>query len=136
MTTRSATGTFTPGAKRAGPGEHVFGMAKINHLQGGPDYSSAQGSVVEGDKIIVGFMRMAKGTHADPHRHPNEQWVYLIQGAVEAVVDGKTVNAKAGDVIYFPSNAIHSTRVTSDEDVVFFTCKDATHSLQGIKVKG
>ena len=132
--TRSKTGTYTPGAKRAGPGEYVFNMAKVNQLKGGPDYSSAQGSVVEGDKIIVGFMRMAKGTHADPHKHPNEQWVYVIQGEIEATVDGKTTTAKAGDVIYFPSNAVHSTRIISDEDVVFFTCKDATHSLQGIKV--
>ena len=131
---RSAGTTYTPGAKRAGPGEYVFNMAKVNELKGGPDYSSAQGSVVEGDKIIVGFMRMAKGTHADPHKHPNEQWVYLIQGALEATVDGKTFIGKAGDVIFFPSNAVHATKVVSDEDVVFFTSKDATHSLQGIKV--
>ncbi len=133
--TRSATSTFTPGAKRALNGEHVFNMAKVNHLQGGPDYSSAQGAVVEGDKIIVGFMRMAKGSGAEAHSHPNEQWVYVIQGAIEATVNGKTVQAKTGDVLYFPSNAVHSTKVLGNEDCVFFTCKDATHSLQGIKVK-
>jgi quercetin dioxygenase-like cupin family protein len=132
---RGTNETYTPGAKRAGAGEHVFSMAKVNTLQGGPDYSSAVGGVVEGDKIIVGLMRMAKGSHADPHHHPNEQWVYLIQGEIETTVDGKTMTAKAGDVVYFPANAVHSTRVTSSEDVVFFTCKDAIASLQGIKVK-
>ena len=136
MATRSATGTFTPGAKRAGKGEHVFNMAKVNQLQGGPDYSTAQGAVVEGDKMIVGLMRMAKGTGAQPHSHPNEQWIYLIEGACRFTIDGKSFDARAGDVVYVPSNAVHSTKVAPDRDAVFFTCKDATHSLQGIKVKG
>ncbi len=132
---REANQTYTPGAKRAGKGEYVFNMAQVNHLKGGPDYSSANGAVVEGDKIIVGLMRMPKGSGADAHHHINEQWIYLIQGAIETIVDGTTITAKAGDVVYIPSNAVHSTKVTSDEDVVFFTCKDATASLQGIKVK-
>lgn len=133
--TRSPTGTYTPGAKRALAGEHVFNMAKVNSLQGGPDYSSAQGAVVEGDKMIVGLMRMAKGSGAEPHSHPNEQWIYLIEGACQITIDGKVCDAKAGDVIYVPGNAVHSTKVGAERDAVFFTCKDATHSLQGIKVK-
>jgi hypothetical protein len=28
----------TPGAKRAGAGEHHFELAKVNHIKGGPDY--------------------------------------------------------------------------------------------------
>ena len=31
------------------------------------------------------------------------------------------------------SNVIHSGKATPDKDVVFFTCKEASHSLQGIK---
>jgi hypothetical protein len=37
----------TPGAKRAGPGEHLFdlaNLAKVNKIKGGPDYSSVEGS--------------------------------------------------------------------------------------------
>jgi quercetin dioxygenase-like cupin family protein len=131
---RGANETYTPGAKRAGPGENVFNMASVNKLQGGPDYSSAQGAVVEGDKMIVGLMRMAKGTGAEPHHHPNEQWIYLIEGSATFTIDGKECPATAGEVVYIPSNAVHKAQVTSDKDAVFFTCKDASHSLQGIKV--
>jgi hypothetical protein len=28
---------------------------------------------------------------------------------------------------------VHSGKATADGDVVFFTCKDATHSLHGVK---
>src|SRR5207237_9678342 len=38
----------TPGAKRAAPGEYVFDLARVNHILGGPDYSTADGSCVEG----------------------------------------------------------------------------------------
>ena len=33
----------TPGAKRAGDGEYVFDLNGVNHILGGPDYSTANG---------------------------------------------------------------------------------------------
>ena len=35
--------------------------------------------------------------------------------------------------MYVPSNVVHSGKATADPDVVFFTVKDASHSLHGIK---
>jgi hypothetical protein len=32
-----------------------------------------------------------------------------------------------------PANALHSGKATKDRDVVFFTCKDASHGLHGVK---
>ena len=48
----------TPGAKRAGDGEYLFDLARVNHILGGPDYSTANGACVEGERMIVGLMRM------------------------------------------------------------------------------
>jgi quercetin dioxygenase-like cupin family protein len=123
----------TPGAKRAGPGEHVFDLAKVNHIKGGPDYSSVEGGVVEGDRMIVALMRMPAGTGAQAHSHPNEQWIYILEGTVRGKVGDKSVEAKAGSVVYVPSNVVHSMQATTDRDVLFFTCKDASHSLHGVK---
>lgn len=123
----------TPGATRAGPGEYVFDLAKVNHILGGPDYSTANGACVEGDRMIVGLMRMAAGTGAEAHSHPNEQWIYILEGTFRANVGGKDVEATAGSVLYIPSNVVHSGKATVDRDVVFFTVKDASHNLHGIK---
>jgi len=123
----------TPGATRAGPGEYLFDLANVNHILGGPDYSTANGACVEGDRMIVGLMRMPAGTGAEAHSHPNEQWIYILQGTFQATVDGKDVTAQAGSLLYIPSNAVHSGKATPDADVVFFTVKDASHSLHGIK---
>jgi quercetin dioxygenase-like cupin family protein len=123
----------TPGATRAVPGEYLFDLAKLNKIKGGPDYSSVEGGCVEGERMIVALMRMPAGTGADPHSHPNEQWIYILEGTVNGKVGDKDVVAKAGSLVYVPSNVVHSMKATPERDVVFFTVKDASHSLHGTK---
>jgi len=123
----------TPGATRAGPGQYMFDLGTVQKIMGGPAYSTAHGPCVEGDRMIVGLMRMKAGTGAEQHSHPNEQWIYILEGTFRAVIGDKPIEAKPGSVIYIPANTIHSGKATADGDVVFFTCKDASHSLHGIK---
>ena len=123
----------TPGATRAGEGEYLFELAKVNHILGGPDYSTANGSCVEGDRMIVALMRMPAGTGAEPHSHPNEQWIYILEGTFRATIGGQQVEATPGSLLYIPSNSVHAGKATPEADVVFFTVKDASHSLHGIK---
>ena len=123
----------TPGAKRATQGEYLFNLATVNHILGGPDYSTANGACVEGDRLIVGLMRMPAGTGAEPHSHPNEQWIYVLEGVFRAEMDGKVIDVKAGSVLYIPADKVHAGKATPEADVVFFTCKDASYGLQGIK---
>lgn len=123
----------TQGATRAAPGEHVFEMAKVNHIMGGPDYSTVHGSCVEGDRMIAALMRMPAGTGADLHSHPNEQWIYVLEGTMRGEIDNHAVEASAGSLLYIPSEALHSLKATASGDVMFFTVKDASHSLHGKK---
>jgi quercetin dioxygenase-like cupin family protein len=123
----------TPGAKRANPGEFLFELAKVNHILGGPDYSTANGGCVEGDRMIVALMRMPAGTGAEPHSHPNEQWIYILEGTFKATIDGKDIEAKPGSLVYIPADVVHSGKATPEQDVLFFTVKDAAHSLHGFK---
>lgn len=129
----SADAPRTPGATRAGPGEYIFDLGTVEKIMGGPAYSTAHGPCVEGDRMIVGLMRMKAGTGAEPHSHPNEQWIYILEGTFNAVIDGKPIEAKPGSVVYIPSNTIHDGKASADGDVVFFTVKDGSHSLHGIK---
>lgn len=123
----------TAGAKRAGPGEYLFEFANVNHLQIGADYSTANGACVEGDRMIVGLMRMPAGTGAEAHSHPNEQWVYVLEGTFRAVINGQSIEATPGSLVYIPANVIHTGGASPEGDVLFFTVKDASHSLHGIK---
>jgi quercetin dioxygenase-like cupin family protein len=84
--------------------------------------------------MIVALMRMPAGTGAEPHSHPNEQWIYILEGTFEANIGGQAVTAQAGSALYIPANMVHSGGATPDADVVFFTVKDSSHGLHGVKV--
>ncbi|MCK9907956.1 cupin domain-containing protein [Microbacteriaceae bacterium K1510] len=125
----------TPGATRAAPGEYLFNLGTVAEIMGGPAYSTAHGACVEGDRMIVALMRMKAGTGAEPHSHPNEQWIYVLEGTFSATVGGTPIEAGPGAVVYVPANTLHDGHATPEADVVFFTVKDASHSLHGIKAK-
>jgi len=124
----------TEGAIRAGDGHHLFDLKTAKPIKAGADYSTSSGAVVEGDRMMVGLMRMPKGTGAAPHSHPNEQWVFVMEGEFESTIDGETHRVKPGSVLYIPANAVHSGKAVGDHDLVFFTCKDTSHSIHGIKI--
>jgi len=98
----------TPGAKRAAPGEYVFDLGTVEKIMGGPAYSTAHGPCVEGDRMIVGLMRMKAGTGAEAHSHPNEQWIYVLEGTFHANIDGKVIDVTPGSVVYIPANTVHA----------------------------
>ncbi|HSE94548.1 MAG TPA: cupin domain-containing protein, partial [Methylomirabilota bacterium] len=113
--------TKTAGAIKGGDGRYVFDLGRLAGLAAGPGYSTAHGPVVEGERIQVGLMRMPRGTGGRPHSHPNEQWVYVLQGTLEGEVDGVKVRVPAGSLMYIPPDVVHSALATPDEDVLFLT---------------
>ena len=131
----TATQARTPGAKRAGPGEHLFDMHKVNRVMGGPDYSPVFGGCVEGDRMIVALMRYPAGQPSDAHSHPNEQWILILEGELEMQFDGRWQRAGPGQVFYIPAGKVHQARNDTERDCVFFTCKDASAGLQGTKAQ-
>jgi quercetin dioxygenase-like cupin family protein len=126
--------TKTAGAIKAGNGTYTFDLARMSAIDAGPGYSTAHGPVVEGERIQVGLIRLPRGTGARPHTHPNEQWVYVLQGTIESEVEGVTSRVSAGSLIYIPANAVHSALATPEQDVVFFTAKDMSHGIVGTPV--
>ena len=57
----------------------------------------------------------------------------MLQGTFRATIDGKEMDVKPGSAVYIPANVVHGGKATPEEDVLFFTCKDASHSLHGMK---
>jgi quercetin dioxygenase-like cupin family protein len=45
-----------------------------------------------------------------PHKHPDEEVLFLKEGTVEALVDGKTIRVGPGSVIFQAANQMHSLR--------------------------
>jgi len=59
----------------------------------------------------------------------------VLQGTLRGSIGEQKIEAKAGSVIYIPADAVHEMKATPDNDVVFFTCKDSSYGLQGVKAK-
>ncbi len=125
----------TDGAKTAGPGEYFFNFGTLDEIMGGPAYSTAVGGCVEGERMIAAVMRMPAGTGSEPHSHPNEQWIYVLQGEISSVIGGVAGTSGPGEAVYIPAGVVHNGKATSNGDVVFFTVKDASYGLHGNKVE-
>ena len=51
-----------------------------------------------------------KKQHGDFFSHPGEEFIYVLDGTLEIVLDGVTYNVKQGDSIHYPSTAEHVWR--------------------------
>lgn len=110
----------------------LFDFAKLARVHVGGTYSSAEGPVVEGERMQVGLITLRRGSPARAHSHPNEQWTYVLKGRARVSVGGgPEMLAVPGSLIYAPANVEHWVEALPDEDVVFFTVKDRSHGMVG-----
>jgi quercetin dioxygenase-like cupin family protein len=129
--------TKTPGAVKGGDGQFVFTLHEMPQIAAGTGYASAEGPVVEGERIQCGLITKKRGTGARPHIHPNEQWNFILQGTLRVKIgDQPEQLCSPGTLLYFPANMVHSTVATADEDVIFFTAKDMSHGMIGMAADG
>ena len=128
--------TKTAGAIRAGNGKYHFRVAKMKKVAAGTGYSTSHGGVIEGARMLFGYIHKPRGTGSRMHSHKNEQFNYVVQGTLKGSVNGKKVVAPAGTLIYIPANAPHTLVSTPDEDVIFLALKDLSQGIIGKAVDG
>lgn len=61
------------------------------------------------ERISVGFAIYAPGSKTGdlPVTHPGHEFLMLLEGTIDAEVEGQTYTLKPGDVLYFPSMKPH-----------------------------
>ena len=134
---KKAAKTKTAGAIRAGNGKYQFRLSNLKKVPAGTGYSTSHGGVVEGARILVGYIHKPRGTGSRMHTHKNEQLNYVLQGTLVGSVNGKRVVAPAGTLIYIPANAPHNLiSSTRDKDVIFLAIKDLSQGIIGKAVDG
>jgi quercetin dioxygenase-like cupin family protein len=134
---RRSSKTLTAGAMKAGGANgYLFKLAKLRKVPAGTGYSTSAGGVVEGSRMLVGWIDKPRGTGSRMHTHPNEQFNYVVKGTLKGSVNGKRVLAPAGSLIYIPANAPHTLVSTPEEDVIFIAIKDLSHGIIGMAVDG
>ena len=69
---------------------------------------------VVGQAIMVARVLMKKGCIIPLHSHHNEQFTYILEGALKFWVDGKEIVVNAGEVLTIPPHMPHKAEALVD----------------------
>jgi quercetin dioxygenase-like cupin family protein len=71
---------------------------------------------IPGREAIQVRVDFPPGAVAPPHKHPGEEIVYVLKGALEYRLEGRPpVTLRAGDVVFVPAGTVHAvTNVGGD----------------------
>jgi unsaturated pyranuronate lyase len=73
-----------------------------------------QRQFVVGFDIMVARVLMKKGCIVPLHRHYNEQFTYVLEGALKFWIDGKEIVVNAGEVLTIPPHMPHKAEAMED----------------------
>jgi len=64
-----------------------------------------------GSEVVQAHIDFEPGTAFGNHNHPGEEIIYVLEGELEYIVEGKSpVILKAGEVLFIPADTIHSAK--------------------------
>src|SRR3954454_24677498 len=70
--------------------------------------------IIAGEKAMVAQVFLAKGAIVPEHSHESEQITYILEGALEFQIDGKTIVVSKGQVLRIPSWMPHRAVALED----------------------
>jgi quercetin dioxygenase-like cupin family protein len=73
-----------------------------------------QRQFVVGFEIMVARVLMKKGCIIPMHSHHNEQFTYVLEGALKFWIDGKVIVVNAGEVLTIPPHMPHQAEAMED----------------------
>ena len=86
--------------------------------------------------VICTLDTQVRGTGAKAHSHPNEQFNYILQGAMMSDIEGDRVFATRGMILHTPGSVVHTGFACPDEDLVFLAIKDTRSGIMDPPVDG
>lgn len=76
--------------------------------------------LITGERIMLAHVHLKKGCLVPRHSHANEQFTYILEGALRFRVGGdesreaEEVIVRAGEVLHIPSNVPHEAEALED----------------------
>lgn len=66
---------------------------------------------IRGREVFQARVDFAPGASFPRHKHPGEEIIYVLEGALEYDVDGRApIVLKAGDVLFVPYGVVHAAK--------------------------
>ena len=76
--------------------------------------------VISGKLGTVVYWRMKAGAHVAAHKHPQEQFVWVIKGAISFRIGTEERTIKPGDIAVIPGGVEHEAFFPEDTEVIDF----------------
>ena len=73
--------------------------------------------LITGDSLMLSHVFLKKGCIVPKHQHHNEQFTYIIDGALRFWIGddlSEEVTVRAGEVLHIPSNVWHKAEALED----------------------
>jgi len=99
-----------------------FDMKKVEQTQAGYQYWFADKEFIDGRTLKLSVVAPGKATHA-PHRHPEDEFFFVLEGKAEFYLDGKTKVVGPQTSLYCPSNQEHGIRNAGDTTLKYLVIK-------------
>ena len=72
----------------------------------------AKSHIISAEMITLSFVISEPGIHFASHRHEPEQFMIIVDGACDTIMEGKLYHLEAGDVLHVPSNYEHGNYIS------------------------
>ena len=70
-----------------------------------------RGATVHTPQLTAVLYRYSPGSSWESHAHPQDQMTFVIEGAIDFIVDGQPVRLTAGQLAALPGGTAHSATV-------------------------
>lgn len=88
------------------------------------------GDLVTGETLHVARMRADRNQRGAVHRHPNEQFVFVVEGEIVAEIDGVEHRVGRHCALHVPPDLPHRIG-TVNEDALIIVLQDTRHPFAG-----
>lgn len=103
-----------------------FDLSKAKKTNSGYQYWFADKKFTEENTLKMSIVEPGKSTHA-PHRHPEEEFFYILEGKASFYLNGKTVEVGPNTSLYCPPNSEHGISNAGDKDLKYLVIKKDLH---------
>ena len=99
-----------------------FSIAGIESTKVGYQYWFVDKEFLDGRTLKMSVVRAHEATHA-PHRHPEDEFFFVLEGSAEFFLDGETRVAGPYTSFYCPPNSEHGIRNVGETELKYIVIK-------------
>lgn len=76
--------------------------------------------VISGKQGTMVYWRVKAGAHAAAHKHPHEQFVWMVKGSMDFRIGGGKRTMRPGDLAVIPAGVEHEGHFSEDSEAIDF----------------